>query len=100
MTAAEQRVLSFIRDRIEQTGLAPTVQEIADHIGAASKSSAARAVDSLIAQQLLIRTPQRTRGLALPDLPNLDTVPTSALRAALARRDAPQSGPILQVNHG
>lgn len=96
MTPVEQQVLHFIRDRIEQTGLAPTVQEIADHIGAASKSSAARAVDSLIAQRLLIRTPQRTRGLALPDLPNLDAVPTRALRAALERRASPD----LQVNHG
>lgn len=86
MTALEQQVLCFVRARIETTGLAPTIEEIMQHIGAKSKSNAARAVDGLIGQELLVRTPHRSRGLKLPDLPNLDAVPTHALRAALERR--------------
>ncbi|MDR6851051.1 SOS-response transcriptional repressor LexA [Sphingomonas sp. BE123] len=86
MTALEQQVLSFIRDRIETIGLAPTIEEIMQHVGAKSKSSVARIVDGLTKQKLLIRERFRPRGLKLPELPNLDAVPTHALRAALARR--------------
>ena len=88
MTPAQTEVLDFVRASLEQTGCAPTMTDIAAHIGMKSKSAAKRLVDQLVSQGLLIRTPYRSRGLALPDTRPLVTVPTRALAAELQRRAA------------
>ena len=86
LTPCELRALDFIRDRIAQTGSAPTYQEISTELGWSAKSGAHRVVDALVRAGLLIRRPNTLRGLALADGPRLFTVPTAALRAELARR--------------
>lgn len=86
LTPHELRALDFIRNRIAETGIAPTYQEISTEIGWKAKSGAHRVVDALIRQGALVRRPNTLRGLALADGPRLFTVPTAALRAELARR--------------
>lgn len=87
MTNREQRVLNIVRDRIELTGVAPSFSEIASAVGFKSKSNVQQAIDGLVNNGLLIRKPHAARGLSLPDVPNLDAVPTAALRAAISRRE-------------
>lgn len=86
LTPHEVRALDFIRNRILATGAAPTLEELCGGMGWAARSTAHRVVDGLVRHGMLIKTPARLRGLALPDGPLLSTVPTAALRAELARR--------------
>lgn len=86
MTRMEVIALDFIRERIARRASAPTLDEIAGHCGWAAKSTAARLVESLERQGLLIREPHKARNIRLPDAPALTIVPTEALRAELARR--------------
>lgn len=56
MTPREKDCLDAIK-ALTVDGVAPTIQEIADHIGLKSKSGAHRLVESLEAQGLLTRGP-------------------------------------------
>lgn len=87
LTPHELQAFDFIRDRITGQGTAPTLAEIADELGLKARSGAHRIVEALVWHGLLIKTPDRLRGLALADAPRLFTVPTAALRAELARRE-------------
>lgn len=87
MTPQEKQLLEFIRERIESTGIAPTFREMAEFTGVSSRSTACAQVESLIRQGHLVRRPRAKRGLALNNSP-LAHVPTPALRAELARREA------------
>lgn len=86
MTENQQKLLDFIRARIETTGGSPTYEEMRQHLGCASKSLVARVVESLVEQGKLYRMAKRHRGLALTPH-NLSSVPTADLTAELARRE-------------
>lgn len=85
MTPHEKQLLEFIRERIDATGIAPTYQEMADHLGLKSKTGALRRVESLISQGHLVRRPRANRGIEINRAP-LAHVSTAALQAELARR--------------
>lgn len=88
MTPRQIKVLDFIRARIEQTGSAPTYAEMAAHVGG-TRSNAHMAVDHLIRAGHLKRIDTARRNLALvAPYRSLADVPTGALRAELARREA------------
>lgn len=95
MTEGERKVLDFVRDRIEATGLAPTVQEIQQHLGLRSKSAVFQRISGLVRQGLLERQRSRSRGLALPGVPDLAMVSTTAIYAELSRRGECPSEPAL-----
>lgn len=86
MTPAEKNLFEFIRTRIEATGVSPTMQEMADAFGIRSKSPIAKRIDSLVAQGHLVRRSRAHRGIDL-NRSQLSEIPTSALRAELARRE-------------
>lgn len=86
MTPGQRTVLDFVRQRIETTAVAPTLAEIAHHIGTRSKSVAHRIVEGMVHAGHIRRDAHAARGLSLPDQPSLVPVPTSALEAELARR--------------
>ncbi len=86
MTPRQHELLTFIRSQIEETGVCPSFQEMADAIGNASKHGVHRMVECLVADGYLLRRKStKWRGLRLPT-PNLRTVPSEALIAELQRR--------------
>lgn len=86
MTPMQLKVLDYVREQIEQTGTAPSFDEIRAALGHKSKSSTARIVDALVRQGHLHRKTGRHRGLSLTSHP-LEQVPTAELLAELARRN-------------
>lgn len=86
MTPQQQRLLDYVREYFDRSGLTPTYEEMADHLGLASKSGIKRLIEALDEQGLLLFTPKKTRSLQLP-MPNLTAVPTSVLEAEIARRE-------------
>lgn len=86
MTPLQLKLLEFVRDRIGQTGLPPTYDELADHAGHRGKSSVHRAIDALVRDGELVRLPKAgARNLRLP-MPSLIAVPTAVLQAEIDRR--------------
>lgn len=85
MTPQQERVLDIVREHIHATGIAPTYQEIADEM-ILSKTAISHHVDKLVAAGQLTRRAGVHRPLGLPEHADLTIVPTSLLRAELARR--------------
>ena len=65
LTERQRDVLSFIGDRIEKDGVAPTLQEIADAFGFRSTASAQKHVAHLERKGFLARQKHQKRGLVL-----------------------------------
>lgn len=99
MTPQQLRALDFIRDRVSETGYAPTVRELADHVHA-GVSAAHALIDALVEQGHLVRHAGQHRGLSLPGA-DLRHVGSSALRAELSRRGETLEGlGARQIAHG
>ncbi len=62
MTPQQNACLIAIRD-LTVDGVAPTIQELANHLGLASKSAVHRQLDGLISQGFVRRRPFSDRGL-------------------------------------
>lgn len=85
MTPRQKKLLDFIRERIEATGVAPSYADMATAIGTASRTTPHELVERLIADGHLVKRPGRHHGIELPG-PNLAAVPTAILKAEIARR--------------
>ncbi len=66
LTERQRDVLQLIEDRIEDQGVAPTLQEIADAFGFRSTASAQKHVAHLERKGFLERQKHQKRGLVLP----------------------------------
>lgn len=74
LTERQRDVLQFIEDRIDQDGVAPTLQEIADAFGFRSTASAQKHVAHLERKGFLERRKHQKRGLVLA---SSDPAPTA-----------------------
>lgn len=70
LTPRQQRILTALRDAIEQRGYPPSIREIGDLVGLASSSSVAHQLRVLEAKGFIKRDPNRPRALEvfLPEL--------------------------------
>ena len=67
LTTRQTEILAFIRDNIEQTGMAPTRAELAQHFGFKSKNAAADHLRALEQKGHLKLHPDLSRGIQLLD---------------------------------
>lgn len=65
LTSRQSNILDFIRDRLEHTGQAPTLEEIGQAMGLANVSAVLKHVRSLEAKGRLVIEPNRSRGIRL-----------------------------------
>jgi len=65
LTPRQSDCLRVISERLAQSGVPPTYDEICLQLGFSSKSNVARLVDALVERGHLRRLPHRARGLAL-----------------------------------
>ncbi|KQX99380.1 LexA family transcriptional regulator [Rhodanobacter sp. Root480] len=65
LTARQSNILDFIRDRLDHTGQAPTLEEIGQAMGLANVSAVLKHVRSLEAKGRLQIEPNRSRGIRL-----------------------------------
>src|SRR6476646_1397856 len=70
LTPRQQRILTALRDAIEQRGYPPSIREIGDLVGLASSSSVAHQLRVLESKGFIKRDPNRPRALEvfLPEL--------------------------------
>lgn len=84
MTPQQKRALDFIRYQIETTGVAPSFEDLAWHLGLKSKSGVHRIVHRLAEAGHLILEPHRARAMRLPAAMSVSEHPNwSRLRALL-----------------
>ncbi|WP_188798197.1 transcriptional repressor LexA [Dyella nitratireducens] len=65
LTSRQSNILAFIRERLEQSGEVPTLEEIGQAMGIPSVSAVLKHVRSLEAKGRLVIEPNRTRGIRL-----------------------------------
>lgn len=63
LTRKQSECFKFIADRINDSGLSPTLEEIAAHINVHSRGAAHRTVEQIIQRDYLRRIPNRARSL-------------------------------------
>lgn len=66
LTARQEQVLSFIKERLRQSGFAPTIQEIAANFGFKSTNSAREHLRLIEKKGFLRKEPGRYRALSVP----------------------------------
>ena len=67
LTARQQQILDFIRERIDSDAVSPSLAEIAEAFGFADPSSAQHFVAALVSKGALLREPGKRRNLRLVD---------------------------------
>lgn len=95
LTARQEAILEFIRDRIQQ-GLPPTRADIAEAFGFASRSAAEQHLRALADKGVISLNEGRARGIQLADEPK--SVVGSSLRLPLVGKVA-AGQPILAQEH-
>lgn len=79
LTPKQHELLSFIHNRLEETGISPSFEEMKDALGLKSKSGIHRLISALEERGFLRRLPNRARALEVTKLPEgvSSTAPTA-----------------------
>lgn len=79
LTAKQHELLLFIHQRLAETGVSPSFEEMREAVGLRSKSGIHRLIGALTERQFLRRLPNRARALEVLRLPaDAAPAPTSA----------------------
>eukprot|EP00611_Tribonema_gayanum_P020585 TRINITY_DN3777_c0_g1_i1.p3 TRINITY_DN3777_c0_g1~~TRINITY_DN3777_c0_g1_i1.p3 ORF type:complete len:134 (-),score=31.44 TRINITY_DN3777_c0_g1_i1:4-405(-) len=83
LTAKQRELIVFIQQRLEETGVSPSFEEMKEALDLKSKSGVHRLISALEERGFLRRLPNRARALEVIRQPG-DTVPARAASAAPA----------------
>ena len=86
LTAKQHELIRFIQERLEETGISPSFEEMKEALDLKSKSGVHRLISALEERGFIRRLPNRARALEIIKLPE-DSV-TSASKPATAANDA------------
>lgn len=89
LTRKQHELLIFIRDRLEETGVSPSFEEMKDALDLRSKSGIHRLIGALEERQFLRRLPNRARALEVVRMPS-DAL-AGSVRASAAAQPVGQS---------
>ncbi len=71
LTAKQFELLNFIHQRLEETGISPSFEEMKEALGLKSKSGIHRLISALEERSFLRRLPNRARALEVIKLPDI-----------------------------
>ena len=83
LTAKQHELIQFIQQRLEETGISPSFEEMKEALDLKSKSGVHRLISALEERGFIRRLPNRARALEVIRQPE-DAVPTSAGKAKAA----------------
>jgi len=89
LTRKQHELLCFINDRLSETGVSPSFEEMKEALDLKSKSGVHRLISALEERNFIRRLPNRARALEILRLP--DAIKTPAPAAAKANVQAPPS---------
>ena len=82
LTRKQYELLSFINDRLHETGVSPSFEEMKEALDLKSKSGVHRLISALEERQFLRRLPNRARALEVIRMPDIGQSPRAAKPAA------------------
>jgi repressor LexA len=98
LTAKQLELLCFIRDRLAETGVSPSFEEMKEALDLKSKSGVHRLISALEEREFIRRLPNRARALEVTKVPEGAPAPRASTANAgnvvdlgAARAPAPQS---------
>ena len=94
LTAKQHELICFIHDRLAETGVSPSFEEMKDALDLKSKSGVHRLISALEERQFLRRLPNRARALEVVKMPERPgakgrAAPKPAVAPPAARRRSP-----------
>src|SRR5471030_702818 len=90
LTRKQHELICFINDRLDETGVSPSFEEMKEALDLKSKSGVHRLISALEERQFIRRLPNRARALEVLKMPERGIkAPTKAAPSA-APRPAPQ----------
>jgi len=99
LTRKQRELLKFIQERLGETGISPSFDEMKEALGLKSKSGVHRLITGLEERGFIKRLPHRARALDVVRLPE-DQTAKAAQAAAQASRPAEERRPGLNVIRG
>ena len=93
LTAKQQELLIFIQNRLEESGVSPSFDEMKDALDLKSKSGIHRLISALEERGFIRRLPNRARALEVVKMPEGVTRAKAAVAEAPAPKPAPAKAP-------
>ena len=81
LTRKQHELVCFINDRLADTGVSPSFEEMKDALDLKSKSGVHRLISALEERQFIRRLPNRARALEVLRMPERGTAPETSRRA-------------------
>ena len=100
LTAKQRELLQFIHDRLKQSGVSPSFDEMREALDLKSKSGVHRLVSALEERQFIRRLPNRARALEVLKMPETVSPTIAAALATKAVVPAPANDTIDIPLHG
>ena len=88
LTAKQRELLQFIHDRLKQSGVSPSFDEMREALELKSKSGVHRLISALEERQFIRRLPNRARALEVVKMPELAPAPQPPRAMPVAANDA------------
>jgi len=89
LTRKQHELLCFINDRLLQTGVSPSFEEMKEALDLKSKSGVHRLISALEERNFIRRLPNRARALEVLRMPETATAKTTAAPSGKAKAAAP-----------
>ncbi|QJU56408.1 transcriptional repressor LexA [Sphingomonas sp. AP4-R1] len=93
LTAKQHELLCFINDRLNETGVSPSFEEMKEALDLKSKSGVHRLISALEERSFIRRLPNRARALEIVKLPDAVKTRPPAAKTPSASKSAPVSAP-------
>ncbi|TPG43354.1 transcriptional repressor LexA [Sphingomonas koreensis] len=94
LTAKQHELICFIHDRLAETGVSPSFEEMKEALDLKSKSGVHRLISALEERQFLRRLPNRARALEVVKMPERPTATTRTAPKSIATPSAtPRAAP-------
>ena len=87
LTAKQRELLQFIHDRLKESGVSPSFDEMREALDLKSKSGVHRLISALEERQFIRRLPNRARALEVIKMPDVVPAPQAARAVRTAAND-------------
>ncbi|GGA59581.1 transcriptional repressor LexA [Sphingomonas psychrolutea] len=84
LTRKQHELICFINDRLDETGVSPSFEEMKEALDLKSKSGVHRLISALEERQFIRRLPNRARALEVLKMPERGNKPSAKATAAIA----------------
>jgi repressor LexA len=100
LTRKQSELLTYIRERLNESGVSPSFEEMKDALALKSKSGVHRLISALEERGFIRRLPNRARALEVVKMPDSVAGLTSSARAPLAPPQAANDSVVELPLHG